>query len=186
MFFHGTYSYIYIGPIVKIYQKKNKSRVLKTPASPREPFSSNFLVIPREGPGRTLKLPVLNFLDSKKQRQTKKVGQAVPDLQQPRQRQKQTARDKGDPRQRPSGMTAYKMSFVTSPSKMFSTLICQNQTSLHRKLSVAYVCRTVRSTASTQAKVGAKWEDFGKWLVKKAHSLEWAKQNIARMSFITT
>ncbi len=60
------------------------------------------------------------------------------------------------------------MPFATSPRKISSTLICQNQTNLRRKLSAAYVCRTARSAASTQAKVGANWEDFGKLLVKKA------------------
>ncbi len=53
---------------------------------------------------------------------------------------------------------------LLAPGKIVSTLICQNQTSLRRKLSVAYVCRTARSAASMQAKVGAKWEDFGKLL----------------------
>ena len=52
-----------------------------------------------------------------------------------------------------------------TPGKIFSTLICQNQTSLHRKLNAAYVCRTARSAASTQVKVGANWKDFGKLLV---------------------
>ncbi len=64
-----------------------------------------------------------------------------------------------------------------TPSTIASTLICQNQTSLRRKLSVAYVCLTVRSTASTRAKVGAKWEDFGKWLVH-------VQRNVAGSCFI--
>ena len=62
------------------------------------------------------------------------------------------------------------MSFATSPGKIASALICQNPTSLCRKLSVAYVCRIARRAAGTQAKIGAKWKDFGKLLVKKAHS----------------
>ena len=52
-----------------------------------------------------------------------------------------------------------------APGKMLGTLICQNQTSLHRKLNAAYVSRTVQSAASTQVKVGANWKDFGKLLV---------------------
>ena len=60
------------------------------------------------------------------------------------------------------------MSFATLPGKIASTLICQNQTILHRKLSVAYVLRTAHSAAGTRVKVCAKWEDFGKLLVKKS------------------
>ena len=64
------------------------------------------------------------------------------------------------------------LSFATSPGETVSTLICQNQTSLCSKLSVAYVCRTARSAASTRAKVGTKWEDFGKWLVTANDTLQ--------------
>ena len=51
------------------------------------------------------------------------------------------------------------------PGKIFSTLSCQNQTSLCRKLRVAYVCQTARSAASTRVKGGANWEDFDELLV---------------------
>ena len=61
------------------------------------------------------------------------------------------------------------MFLTISQGKVVSTLICQNQTSLCRKLSAAYVRQTAHSAASTQAKIGTKWKDFGKLLVKKAH-----------------
>ena len=64
---------------------------------------------------------------------------------------------------------------------MLSTLICQNQTSLQGKVAPwrtsagPCVARQVR-----EGQVTAKWEDFGKLLVKKAHPLQGGRNKTSR------
>ncbi len=71
----------------------------------------------------------------------------------------------------------------TSLCNICSALICQNQTSLRRKLNAAYVCRTARSAASTQVKVGENGKILANCWSKKARRMT-GEMCIARVSLL--